>query len=134
MVGRIVGRTTSHPARAGIVVATTSALSIRVPRAHHAGMLTRSQVARRLGKSVATVRRLEGIVLHPKTDRRGTKRFDAHEVEALRRDVDHGRRLPNGLQTRHDAMSDLIQKDLNNLRQRVGAIENALVALLEGLR
>jgi hypothetical protein len=48
-------------------------------------MLTRSQVARRLGKSVATVRRMEGIELHPVCDGRGVYRFDAGEVERLAR-------------------------------------------------
>jgi hypothetical protein len=46
--------------------------------------LTRTQVARRLGKSVATVRRLEGCVLFPSLDWRGVHRFDDWEVEQLR--------------------------------------------------
>jgi hypothetical protein len=46
-------------------------------------MLTRSQVAQRLGKSIATVRRLEGSSLHPSRDRDGVHRFDAREVEWL---------------------------------------------------
>jgi hypothetical protein len=43
----------------------------------------RAQVAKRLGKSVATVRRLEGIELFPTLDEDGTHQFDAAEVEAL---------------------------------------------------
>jgi hypothetical protein len=50
-------------------------------------MLTRSQVAKRLGKSIATVRRLEGSALHPIQDRDGVHRFDAREVDAVK----HGR-------------------------------------------
>lgn len=46
--------------------------------------LTRSQVARRLGKSVATIRRLEGHVLFPSQDWRGVHWFDDWEVEQLR--------------------------------------------------
>lgn len=46
-------------------------------------MLTRSQVAKRLGKSIATVRRLEGSRLHPTRDREGVYRFDRDEVSAL---------------------------------------------------
>lgn len=46
-------------------------------------MLTRSQVARRLGRSLATVRRLEGKELHPERDARGVHRFDPLEVAAL---------------------------------------------------
>lgn len=45
--------------------------------------LSRSQVAKRLGKSVATVRRLEGHVLFPVRDRRGIYRFEQWEVERL---------------------------------------------------
>ena len=47
--------------------------------------LTRSQVARRLGKSVATVRRLERSVLQPKRGRAGTWLFDPDAVERLAR-------------------------------------------------
>lgn len=49
-------------------------------------MLTRAQVARRLGRSIATVRRLEGSVLHPTRDHRGVYRFDDAEVAKLARD------------------------------------------------
>lgn len=46
--------------------------------------LTRAAVARRLGKSIATVRRLEGTELHPKRDpRSGNFLFDPAEVERL---------------------------------------------------
>lgn len=53
--------------------------------------MTRKQVARRLGKSVATVRRLEGHLLHPSRDSRGIHRFDPNEVESLVQDVERGR-------------------------------------------
>jgi len=46
-------------------------------------MLTRGQVAKRLGKSIATVRRLEGRELHPRRDAKGVLRFDRDEVEAV---------------------------------------------------
>lgn len=46
-------------------------------------MLTRSQVARRIGRSLATVRRLEGKELHPRPDARGVNRFDSKEVDEL---------------------------------------------------
>src|SRR5579871_6249505 len=46
-------------------------------------MLTRSQVARRLQKSVASIRRVEGVLLHPVRDGRGVHRFRVDEVEAL---------------------------------------------------
>lgn len=44
-------------------------------------MLTRSQVARRIGRSVATVRRMEGHSLHPDVGPRGLRLFDSDEVE-----------------------------------------------------
>jgi len=47
--------------------------------------MTRQQVATRLGKSLATVRRLEGVRLRPVQDARGVHRFDPDEVEALAR-------------------------------------------------
>lgn len=49
-------------------------------------MLTRAQVADRLGRSVATVRRLEGVVLHPSRGRRGVRLFEADEVDRVARD------------------------------------------------
>jgi hypothetical protein len=48
-------------------------------------MLTRAGVARRLGKSIATVRRMEGVELHPEVDDRGVHWFDIREVDTLRR-------------------------------------------------
>jgi septal ring factor EnvC (AmiA/AmiB activator) len=46
-------------------------------------MMTRGQVAKRLGKSVATVRRMEGRELHPSRDRNGVFQFDPAEVERV---------------------------------------------------
>jgi uncharacterized small protein (DUF1192 family) len=48
-----------------------------------AGLLSRAQVAQRIGASIATVRRLEGTLLHPIVDKDGTHRFDPKEVTAL---------------------------------------------------
>lgn len=53
--------------------------------------MTRKQVADRLGRSLATVRRLEGSILHPRRDSRGVHHFDRNEVESLARDLDAGR-------------------------------------------
>jgi hypothetical protein len=55
-------------------------------------MLTRAQVARRLGKSIATVRRLEGDQLHPRRDDAGVYRFDSAEVDRLAAHLRVGRR------------------------------------------
>jgi hypothetical protein len=48
-----------------------------------AKLLSRAQVAERIGASVATVRRYEGTLLHPHVDKDGTHRFDPAEVTAL---------------------------------------------------
>lgn len=45
--------------------------------------LTRSQAAAALGASVATIRRLEGLELHPSVDADGVHWFDAAEVELV---------------------------------------------------
>lgn len=50
----------------------------------------RKQVAQRLGKSVATVRRLEGVLLHPTVDSTGKHRFDSDEVEQLAGGIQRG--------------------------------------------
>jgi len=52
--------------------------------------MTRQQVAKRLGKSLATVRRLEGVKLRAVQDARGVHHFDPDEVEALAREIDAG--------------------------------------------
>ncbi len=52
--------------------------------------MTRRQVAKRLGKSVTTVRKLEGVLLHPRQDARGVHWFDGEEVDALARDMQAG--------------------------------------------
>lgn len=48
-------------------------------------MLTRSGVAKRLGKSIATVRRMEGVELHPTRGSNGVHLFDPDEVDAAAR-------------------------------------------------
>jgi len=48
-------------------------------------MLTRSGVAKRLGKSIATVRRMEGMELHPTRGSNGVHLFDPDEVDAAAR-------------------------------------------------
>ena len=47
-------------------------------------MLTRAGVAKYLGKSIATVRRLEGRDLFPRVDKRGVHRFYETEVSCVR--------------------------------------------------
>ena len=45
--------------------------------------MTRGQVASRLGRSISTVRRLEGSELHPTMGPRGVRLFDEDEVAAV---------------------------------------------------
>jgi len=54
--------------------------------------MRRAQVAKRIGKSVATVRRLEGMELFPTMDEDGTHRFDPAEVEAFAARTDRNTR------------------------------------------
>jgi len=58
-------------------------------------MLTRAGVAKRLGKSIATVRRMEGVELHPSVDTRGVRRFNPEEVERIARGEGGGRPKPH---------------------------------------
>lgn len=44
-------------------------------------MLTRAGVAKRIGRSIATVRRMEGSSLHPTQDADGVHWFEPREVE-----------------------------------------------------
>jgi hypothetical protein len=45
--------------------------------------MTRTHVAKRLGVSIATVRRMEGRELHPTVDERGVRFFAITEVETI---------------------------------------------------
>lgn len=50
-------------------------------------MLTRSKVARRIGRSIATVRKMEGHSLHPVQGLNGVHIFDEDEVERVARRI-----------------------------------------------
>lgn len=74
--------------------------------------LTRKQVAARLRRSVATVRRLEGRALHPRRDAQGVHWFSAEEVERLRR-------APEGM--RVDACSPWLRGRILSREERASA-------------
>jgi hypothetical protein len=57
-------------------------------------MMTRASVAKRLGKSIATVQRLEGRELFPSVDERGVHRFRESDVEHISSLLRAGYRLP----------------------------------------
>jgi hypothetical protein len=56
---------------------------MHVQACYSPGMLTRSQVAKRLGRSIATVRKMEGRALHPVQNERGVWLFDDDEVDDI---------------------------------------------------
>ena len=73
-------------------------------------MLTRGQVARRIGRSLATVRRLEGSKLHPLVTSNRVRLFDPKEVDQVAREVaTTGRALGGG--TPFDAAPDTDEDD-----------------------
>lgn len=86
-------------------------------------MLTRSGVAKRLGKSLATVRRMEGYALHPTRDERGVHRFDPDEVEAVARGETDGARGSTGetwdssAEIGHDGFAESLARMVDDLRE-----------------
>lgn len=88
-------------------------------------MLTRAGVAKRLGISIASVRRMEGNELHPWTDERGVHEFDAGEVEALA----EARRGES-----HAATTTLRATELSQSRERGGRLQRELEAAQDALR
>lgn len=56
--------------------------------------LTRDDVAKRLGVSIATVRRLEGTRLHPLIDDKSVRRFKASDVERVAKELEAEQRSP----------------------------------------
>ncbi|MEO6599518.1 MAG: hypothetical protein ABIQ16_06565 [Polyangiaceae bacterium] len=93
--------------------------------------MTRKQVASRLGKSVATVRRIEGVLLYPTRDARGVHRFDVSEVDAL------ARRVKNGSVQLSQAFSPVDGKtyevDTREPCQRCTSLKQRVAGLLEEL-
>lgn len=89
-------------------------------------VLTRMQVARRLGKSVATVRRLEGHSLNPVRDGRGIHRFHPEEVERLARGE---RPVPSPNDAAPALRADADQLDIGELEDKLrDATDRAWVA------
>jgi DNA-binding transcriptional MerR regulator len=60
--------------------------------------LTRDDVAKRLGVSVSTVRRLEGARLHPLIDNKSVRRFKASDVERVAKELEAEQRSPRNAQ------------------------------------
>lgn len=93
-------------------------------------MLTRAGVAKRLGRSVATVRRMEGIELHPWVDERGVHQFDAGEVDAVKaRDAEHAAPTPVLAVDAEPLLADALEalsaanQELLDLRERLSDSE-----------
>lgn len=60
--------------------------------------LTRDDVAKRLGVSISTVRRLEGTRLHPLIDDKSVRRFKASDVERVAKELEAEQRSPRNAQ------------------------------------
>ncbi|HEY4181994.1 MAG TPA: hypothetical protein VGM90_34360 [Kofleriaceae bacterium] len=60
--------------------------------------LTRDDVAKRLGVSISTVRRLEGSRLHPLIDEKSVRRFKASDVERVAKELEAEQRSPRNAQ------------------------------------
>lgn len=60
--------------------------------------LTRDDVAKRLGVSISTVRRLEGTRLHPSIDDKSVRRFKASDVDRLAKELEAEQRSPRNAQ------------------------------------
>ncbi|MBI2894418.1 MAG: hypothetical protein HYY06_12780 [Deltaproteobacteria bacterium] len=78
--------TKRQPAAAGAPAGIPASAPASIPAGPAAGapgQLTRSQVAERLGTSIASVRRLEGKKLHPRRGPRGVWLFDPAELAAV---------------------------------------------------
>ncbi len=101
------------------------------PRCYQVTMLTRSQVARRLGRSLATVRRAEGKALHPTVDGRGVHQFDPVEVDALADRLTGRFEEPHsayafGRDDHLEAREEEDAREVNELRARVAELEDAV--------
>lgn len=92
--------------------------------------MKRKQVAAALGKSLATVRRLEGRLLFPKQDANGHWRFNPRKVAELVRSVKRGKSLIRYMQpmpraplwaprqSNVDAAAGLLRRALRLLEQK----------------
>lgn len=60
--------------------------------------LTRDDVAKRLGVSISTVRRLEGSRLNPLIDEKSVRRFNASDVERVAKELEAEQRPPRNAQ------------------------------------
>jgi hypothetical protein len=98
-------------------------------------VLTRFQVARRIGRSVATVRRLEGKALHPSRDGRGINRFDEDEVERVAQEIaDNGHPMLEESETDEgylpncdcETLRQEHRQEVDELETRIRNLENDL--------
>lgn len=88
-------------------------------------MVTRAAVAKRLGVSIATVRRMEGNELHPWTDDRGVHQFDAAEIEQL---------AQADRETPWRAVDPVIESELRAARNRADQLEAELTEAQRALQ
>jgi len=123
-----------------------------MPRCYTFGVLTRSGVAKCLRRSLATVRRLEGVELFPHRDLRGVHWFDEAEVRDVQRRIARGavdaargswldrpRRLSRSQVPAAAPRADLTQvvveleRENTDLRKTVHELEEKLADVCEAL-
>lgn len=104
-------------------------------------MLTRSGVTKRIGRSIATVRRMEGRSLHPTQDADGVHWFEPREVEVVLRQraagmdvgarssqfADGGARLENLRRLAMDAIDLVKDRELRTLPEPIVFLIDAIV-------
>jgi hypothetical protein len=90
-------------------------------------MVTRAGVAKRLGLSIASVRRMEGRELHPWTDERGVHQFDSTEVDEVARasrdagDRDNDNDIPPFADADRSAPQHRLERELSKAREALHA-------------
>src|SRR5206468_1082722 len=91
----------------------------------------RGAVAKRLGVSIATVRRYEQTQLTPITDGKGERRFDPVEVEALVEKRKHGVKRRGGRRARANATRPVTKATTPHQPRVSGAIAKRAFELFE---
>lgn len=151
MLPHFTGEASARCARMSLRTTRTFETRLGAParhaRARYTACMTRKQVARRLGKSIATVRRIEGVLLHPTRDERGIHHFEPDEVESLASDVERGvvalssdfglaeRNPPSESESRLECPTCLaLEQTLDSFRGKLAAQERTHRLAVERLR
>lgn len=97
--------------------------------------MTRMQVAKALGRSLATVRRIEGQLLFPRRDAGGVWRFNPKKVAVLVRQVKAGKSLASNFKPdRTWTPFPRGRPPADELRRLANAVDTAMRALRSAQR